>query len=160
MNSAVWNPGGKFWWVVSLTTRGPAKPIMHFGSARLMSPIVANDAVTPPVVGWVSREMKGSFASESRAKAPQVLAICISESIPSCMRAPDEAETMIMPRFSAMAISMARVIFSPTTEPIDPAKNLKSITAIIARLPSMLRRPQTTASLSPVLARRAAVFSA
>src|SRR5437868_8022127 len=34
-NSAVWNPFGRSWCVVSLITRGPAKPIMLFGSARM-----------------------------------------------------------------------------------------------------------------------------
>ena len=57
MNSAVWKPGGRFWCVVSLTTRGPANPIMHFGSAIMTSPKVAKLAVTPPVVGWVSTAM-------------------------------------------------------------------------------------------------------
>ncbi len=67
---------------------------------------------------------------------------------------------MITPRFSAIAVSIARVIFSPTTDPIDPAKNLKSITAIIAFCPPMVRRPETTASSSLVFSRRIAVFSA
>ena len=43
--------------MVSFTTRGPAKPIMHLGSAMLMSPMVAKEAVTPPVVGCVKIEM-------------------------------------------------------------------------------------------------------
>ena len=67
---------------------------------------------------------------------------------------------MMTPRCSAMAISMARVIFSPTTDPMEPAKNLKSITAIIARWPPMVRRPATTASSRPVFSRRIAIFSA
>src|SRR5437762_13909655 len=37
-NSAVWNPLGSSWCVVSLMTRGPAKPIILFGSARMTSP--------------------------------------------------------------------------------------------------------------------------
>ena len=79
--------------------------------------------------------------------------------MPSCMRAPEEAETMMTPRFSSIAVSMARVIFSPTTEPIEPAKNLKSITAIIAGWPPMLSFPETTASLSSVLLMRPSIFS-
>ena len=38
---------------------------------------------------------KGSRASRSRASAAEIFAICISERIPSCMRAPPEAETTI-----------------------------------------------------------------
>ena len=58
----------------------------------MTSPSIANDAVTPPVVGSVSIEMYGSRASASRASAAEIFAICISERIPSCMRAPPEAE--------------------------------------------------------------------
>ena len=75
-------------------TRGPAKPMSARGSARMTSPSMAKLAVTPPVVGSVRTEMYGSRASPSRASAAEVLAICISERMPSCMRAPPEAETM------------------------------------------------------------------
>ena len=65
------------------------------GSAMMTSPSIANDAATPPVVGCSSTEMYGSPASRSRASAAVVFAICISEKMPSCMRAPPEAEKMI-----------------------------------------------------------------
>ncbi|MNO02006.1 hypothetical protein D3C81_2222910 [compost metagenome] len=58
----------------------------------MMSPSIANDADTPPVVGWVSTEMYGCPASRSLPSAAEVLAICISENRPSCMRAPPLAE--------------------------------------------------------------------
>ena len=43
--------------MVSRITRWPAKPMSAWGSARMMSPCMANDAVTPPVVGSVMTEM-------------------------------------------------------------------------------------------------------
>jgi hypothetical protein len=43
------------------------------------------------MVGSVRMEMNGNLASESLVSAAAVFAICISESRPSCMRAPPEA---------------------------------------------------------------------
>ena len=62
------------------------------------------------------------------------------------------------PRRSRIASSTARVIFSPTTDPIEPAKNWKSMTASIAGLPPMSTLPVMTASLRPVFSRRAEIF--
>ena len=42
--------------MVCSMTLGPANPISAFGSARIISPSMAKLAVTPPVVGSVSRE--------------------------------------------------------------------------------------------------------
>ena len=39
------------WWMVPSMTRRPAKPIKTFGSAMMISPSEAKEAVTPPVVG-------------------------------------------------------------------------------------------------------------
>ena len=66
------------------------------GSARMTSPSMAKLAVTPPVVGSVStREVGQPRLGRAAASAAEVLAICISERMPSCMRAPPEAETMM-----------------------------------------------------------------
>ena len=81
---------------------------------------MAKLAVTPPVVGSVSTDRYGSPASPRRASAAEVLAICISERMPSCMRAPPEADTMMTGTCLSIASSMARVSFSPTTEPMLP----------------------------------------
>ena len=43
--------------MVSSITRGPAKPMMAPGSAMAMSPSMAKEAVTPPVVGSVISTM-------------------------------------------------------------------------------------------------------
>ena len=59
--SAVWNSGGSSSLTVSLITRAPANAISAFGSAILMSPRRAIDAVVPPVVGSRQTEIKGSF---------------------------------------------------------------------------------------------------
>ena len=76
--------------MVSRMTRGPANPMSAPGSAMLTSPSIANEAVTPPVVGWVRMDTKGSPRSASTARLALVLAICMSESAPSIMRAPPD----------------------------------------------------------------------
>ena len=68
---------------------------------------MAKEAVTPPVVGSVSTLRKGSRASCSRASAAEILAICISESVPSIMRAPPEQDTTTRGSFSSSARSIA-----------------------------------------------------
>ena len=78
-----------------------------------------------------------------------VLAICISDSVDSCMRAPPEQETMIRGNFSSAAASMVRVIFSPTTLPMEPIMNVGSMAASMMGRPLMKALPQTTASFSP-----------
>ena len=108
-------------------TRGPANPIRAFGSATMTSPSIAKLAVTPPVVGSVNTEINGSFASCSIAKAAEIFAICISDNVPSCMRAPPDAEKTITAPSVSSARSMSRVIFSPTAEPIEPPINDISI---------------------------------
>ena len=87
-------------------TRGPAKPISALGSAMFRSPSIAKLAVTPPVVGSVSTEMYGSRARSSRASAALILAICISESAPSIMRAPPEQDTITTGSRRSMARSI------------------------------------------------------
>ena len=56
-NSADWKSSGSRWRIVSWITRLPAKPMSTFGSASMMSPRLAKEAVTPPVVGSVMTEM-------------------------------------------------------------------------------------------------------
>src|ERR1039458_8825042 len=145
-NSERWKPLGSFCRMVCSMTRGPAKPTMAPGSARFTSPNMLKEAATPPVVGSVKTEMKGRHASPRRAKAAEVLAICIRENIPSCMRAPPEVETMIIPISFSRALSTARVIFSPTTLPKEPPMNWKSMMATEAGSPLILPMPVMTAS--------------
>ena len=54
---ARWKPGGKASRMVSWITRWPAKPTIAPGSAIWMSPSMAKEAVTPPVVGSVRTTM-------------------------------------------------------------------------------------------------------
>jgi len=68
---------------------------------------MANDAVTPPVVGSVRTEMYGTFALSSRASAEEILASCIRLTTPSIIRAPPEAETIIKGVFESNARSTA-----------------------------------------------------
>src|SRR5437879_2316178 len=97
-------------------TRGPAKPISARGSAMMTSPSIAKLAVTPPVVGSVRIEMYGSPAAASRSSAADVLAICISERMPSCIRAPPEAETLRTGRCLSMASPPAALHLSPVDD--------------------------------------------
>ena len=57
--------------------------------------------------------------------------------MPSCIRAPPDAETTMSGIRSARASSAARVTFSPTTAPIEPPMNPKSMTQIATGWPSM-----------------------
>ena len=118
-----------------------------FGSATLMSPRAANDAKTPPVVGSDRTLMNGTPAARSRSRAATVFASCIRASVPSCIRAPPDAETTMSGSRWSRAYSAARVTFSPTTAPIDPPMNPKSITQIATGRPSIEPVPQTAASL-------------
>src|SRR5439155_1734254 len=95
------------------------------GVARMTSPWKAKEAATPPVVGSSSTLMYGCRTCRNRARAALLFAICISEKIASCIRAPPEAEKMMAGMRRSVARSKMRVTFSPTTEPIDPPMNPK-----------------------------------
>ena len=94
--------------------------------------------------------MNGTRAARTLSTTLIVLTSCMSEYVPSCIRAPPEEETMISGMRSARAASPARATFSPTTEPIDPPMNPKSMTHIDTGLPPIVARPQTAASRRPV----------
>ena len=158
-NSAVWNPSGSSCLMVSRITRCPANPMSAPGSAKMMSPCMANDAVTPPVVGSVSTVMKGRWAAPRRSTAQDTFAICISETSPSCMRAPPDAQNTTTGRRSAMARSIIAATFSPTACPIEPMKKPDSMTPMAKGSPAMVARPVRTASSSPLFARWSAIFS-
>src|SRR6185369_11274451 len=151
-NSLRWNPWGSFCRMVCSITRGPANPISAPGSAIFKSPSMANEAVTPPVVGSVRTEINGTWAWSSRASAAEILANCMRLITPSIMRAPPEAETMTIGTRVSVACSMARVMASPTTAPILPPMNAYSIELTITVCPFNLPRALITASFSPVSA--------
>ncbi len=117
----------------------------------LMSPSMAKLAETPPVVGWVSTDTYGRPASRRRPSAAEVLAICISDNRPSCMRAPPLAEKHTNGAPICSAVSAASAKRSPTTEPIEPPMKAKSNEA--ATSGCALSRPciAISASYSPVL---------
>ena len=95
----------------------------------------------------------------SRSSAAIVLASCISANVPSCIRAPPEALTMTSGIRSSSAASAARATFSPTTAPIEPPMNPKSMTTIATGVPSIRPVPQTAASRRPVASCAAATRS-
>ena len=61
--------------------------------------------------------------------------------MPSCIRAPPEALTTMSGSRESRAYSAARVTFSPTTAPIEPPMNPKSMTQIATGVPPMRARP-------------------
>ena len=67
--------------------------------------------------------------------------------MPSYMRAPPLVEMMMTGRPFSVPASMSRVSFSPTTEPIEPPRKLKSITPSATRCSPIMPTPVTTASL-------------
>ena len=77
--------------------------------------------------------------------------------MPSCMRAPPEADTIRSGTRLASACSMARVSFSPTTEAMLPPMNPNSKTPRTSGHPPRRALPVITASSSPVALR--AVFT-
>jgi hypothetical protein len=80
--------------------------------------------------------------------------------MPSCIRAPPLEETTTSGSPSSWARSMVRATLSPTTLPIEPPINRKSIAASATLCPPMLATPESTASLKPVLSRARSSFSA
>ena len=120
------------------------------GSARIISPSMAKLAVTPPVVGSVSTGTYKSPASECRFNAADVFAICIRETIPSCILAPPEQQNRMTGRPSSVARSTAQAIFSPITCPMLLIRNLASQMPSTVSSPYILQRPMVTASCSPV----------
>ena len=145
--------------MVPAPTRAPANPIRALGSARLTSPVAAYDANTPPEVGSDITDTNGTCAGRRRSMAAIVLASCISASEPSCIRAPPDADTITSGTRSASAPSAARATFSPTTAPIEPPMNAKSMTTMAIRWPSMRAKPHTAASRRPVASWAAAIRS-
>ena len=63
---------------------------MAFFSAIIISPNIAKEADTPPVVGSVKTEIKGRLVFEREFTAMTVLGICMSDKIPSCILAPPD----------------------------------------------------------------------
>ena len=96
-------------------------------------------------------------ASSSFVSAAVVLAICISDIIPSCILAPPDTENIIIGNFSLMACSILYVIFSPTTAPMLPIRKPLSIMQITTSSPFILPVPQAIASSNPVFSLK--VFS-
>ena len=111
---------------------------------------MAKLADTPPMVGSVRTEMKGSFSALSCVSTAQVFAICISESRPSCMRAPPLAVMHTNGSFCSTQTCTPRTKRSPTTEPIEPPRKRNSNTAATSGMALMLPCMTTSASSSAV----------
>ena len=69
------------------------------------------------------------------------------------MRAPPDTVKPTTGSPSVAARSKVREIFSPTTAPIEPIMKSPFMTKMAQSMPSMVARPHTTASASPVFVR-------
>jgi len=107
---------------------------------------MAKLADTPPMVGSVSTEINGRRLADSWVRAALVLAICMREKRPSCIRAPPLAEMQMKGFLPLMAASTPRTKRSPTTEPMEPPMKRNSNAATTTGRPSM--RPSMTRSAS------------
>ena len=92
------------------------------------------------MVGCAITEISAQPASWSSSTATTVFGSCISARIPSCIRAPPEAEIEISGTPAVAALSHARANFSPVTDPIEPPMNEKSITASSQEMSSIVAR--------------------
>ena len=119
----------------------------------MISPWVAKDAVTPPVVGSVITEIYSKPARLWRSTAALIFPICIRDTRPSCIRAPPDAVKIIKGKRSSVARSIVRVIFSPTTEPMEPIIKVDSIMQTAILRPFKSADPHRTASSKPLLVR-------
>ncbi len=149
-NSDLWKPSGSVSRTVCSMTRGPAKPMSAPGSAMTTSPMKAKLADTPPMVGSVRIEMKGWRAALNWCSAAVVLAICMSDSSPSCMRAPPVAVKHRNGSPSSQQSCTARTNRSPTTEPIEPPRKPNSKAAATTGTDLTAPCITTSASVSPV----------
>jgi hypothetical protein len=70
--------------------------------------------------------------------------------MPSCIRAPPDAETMTTGSCLSIASSIARASFSPTTEPMLPPMKKKSMIVTATGLPPSVAMPESAASFMPV----------
>ncbi|MCY1276430.1 hypothetical protein D9M70_250950 [compost metagenome] len=89
-------------------------------------------------------------SSRRRARAAEVLAICIREISASCMRAPPEAEKQTSGQRFSSATLAARTKRAPTTAPMEPPMKLNSKTQATTGRPSSLPLMAISASFSPV----------
>ena len=72
------------------------------------------------------------------------------ENIPSCILAPPDDAMLIRGAFFPRDASAALEIFSPTTEPMLPPMNEKSITVRMTGKPFIAASPETAASGRPL----------
>ena len=98
-------------------------------------------------------EINGSPFSLTILTAEVVRAICISDRMPSCMRAPPELATVISGILCLTAYSAALTMPSPTAMPIEPPIKAKSSAATTHLMPPMVPVATLIASWLPVALR-------
>ena len=80
--------------------------------------------------------------------------------MPSCIRAPPDAVKATTGSPFSVAVSKARVIFSPTTLPMDAIMKWESMIMRTVREPLMVHSPVMTASRMPVWVWERSIFCA
>ena len=113
---------------------------------------MAKEAVTPPMVGSVKTTMYTKPASRCRAIAAETFANCIRLRMPSCIRAPPDAEKRITGKPFVVASSNRATNLAPVLAPNEPIMKPASIMASAVRWCSMTASPVKTASFRPVAA--------
>ena len=115
----------------------------------MISPNIAKEALTPPMVGSVITLINGRPAFASLAKAAEVLAICIKENNDSCIRAPPDVAKQISALWVFKHSSTAAQNLAPTTEPMEPAMKSNSKAHATTGKPFKVPLITTKASFSP-----------
>ena len=157
-NSARWKPGGSSCAMVPGDTRAPAKPMSAFGSARLTSPTPRRSRTRHRSWGRRGRDVRHPALPQALDGGHRLGQLHQRERPllhpgAAGRRDDDERDPLGKGR------SAARVTFSPTTAPIDPPMNPKSMATTATRVPSMRPSPQTAASRRPVASCAAATRS-
>ena len=125
-------------------------PKMAPGSPIVISAKLPKLAKACPVDGFEKIDMNGKPLSLCLLMAIVVFAICITDKTPSWILEPPPDMTETIGNFFLVAFSMAREIFWPAAQPIDPPMNPKSNTIIMHSMPSIEHTPVSTASVIPV----------
>ena len=103
-----------------------------------------------PEDGLASTDISGMPRSLSFRAATTVFAICVNERTPSCNRVPPLVANVITGNRWRAASSNILATFSPTTRPMLPPRNPKSMAMMAQGAPPIRPMPVTAASESPV----------
>ena len=101
----------------------------------------------------------GTPLRRARSAAATVFPICMRLRIPSCIRAPPDAQNTIAGIRPSTARSSVRATFSPATLPIEPPMKEKSAAATATRRPSSWASPEIIESVASAFSVETASFT-